>query len=91
MTDTQSLIVERETTHGSFSENSRIAQGCKALWRSSPGWARLTDRQRDALDMFGAKVGRILSGDPNFPDHWDDIAGYARLALCAEVNPQAAE
>ena len=37
--------------------------------------------------MFGAmflgtiadKIGRILSGDPNYADNWHDIQGYAKL------------
>ena len=29
--------------------------------------------------MFAHKIGRILVGDPNHRDHWDDISGYAVL------------
>lgn len=29
--------------------------------------------------MIATKVGRILSGDQNHKDSWDDLAGYARL------------
>jgi hypothetical protein len=29
--------------------------------------------------MICYKMGRILSGDSNNLDHWDDIAGYATL------------
>jgi hypothetical protein len=35
--------------------------------------------QVEALEMIAHKIGRILSGDPNHQDHWDDIAGYAKL------------
>ena len=30
--------------------------------------------------MIALKLSRILSGQSNFKDHWDDIAGYAKLA-----------
>jgi hypothetical protein len=30
--------------------------------------------------MIALKLSRILSGKPDEQDHWDDIAGYARLA-----------
>lgn len=30
--------------------------------------------------MIAHKIGRILNGDPNYRDSWDDIAGYAKLA-----------
>jgi len=40
----------------------------------------LTNQQKESLEMILLKCGRILSGDPSFADHWDDIAGYAKLA-----------
>ena len=30
--------------------------------------------------MIALKLSRILSGQANFKDHWDDISGYAKLA-----------
>ena len=42
-------------------------------------WAKLEQTQRESLDMIAHKIGRILAGDPDFRDHWDDIAGYAKL------------
>ena len=29
--------------------------------------------------MIQHKIARILNGDPNWKDTWDDIAGYAKL------------
>ena len=29
--------------------------------------------------MIAHKLGRIVNGDPNYADSWDDIAGYAKL------------
>ena len=29
--------------------------------------------------MIQHKIARVLNGDPNYPDNWHDIAGYARL------------
>jgi len=78
---TEALINEREKTHGDFSDNSWVSQGLKDVIRSyeESNTHRLTRLHRDALDMIFAKVGRIVAGNPNFQDHWDDIAGYARL------------
>jgi hypothetical protein len=76
----EETIATRKTTHGSFVENARISQSIKTVIRESAGYAALTDVQREALDMFAAKICRILSGNPNEPDHWHDIAGYASLA-----------
>jgi hypothetical protein len=46
-------------------------------------WGPLASDQREALEMFAAKISRILTGDPDYPDNWDDIAGYGRLSLIA--------
>jgi len=32
-----------------------------------------------ALHMIYVKIARILSGQASHRDHWDDIAGYAKL------------
>jgi hypothetical protein len=76
---TDDLLTERGKTHGDFSEHARITQDLKDIMRRAPGWARLSAIQREALEMDAHKTGRILAGDPNHQDHWDDKAGYARL------------
>ena len=43
------------------------------------GWDALTARQAEALEMIAHKIARILNGNPNYADHWADIAGYATL------------
>ena len=77
---TNDLLNTRQKTHGSFNENAFISAYNKQFWRSRPGWERLTPLQQEALDMISLKISRILSGRPNEVDHWDDIAGYAKLA-----------
>ena len=46
----------------------------------------MTDPAKEALDMIAHKIGRICAGNPNFKDHWADIAGYAQLVAdrCTE-------
>lgn len=77
--DIDTLLVERAKTHGDYSVVAAIAQQLKDTMRASPGWSRLNDVQRETLDMECSKNARILSGNPNEPDHWDDKAGYNRL------------
>jgi hypothetical protein len=79
MESIEGLLADRGKTHGSFATNAQLSQHMKALLRSSPNWSVLSDTQREALEMIAHKVSRILSGDASFADHWDDIAGYARL------------
>lgn len=77
---TEQLLEERSKTHGSFEDNAQISQALKRLFRvHSEDYRDLDVAQREALDMIALKLSRILSGHANFKDHWDDIAGYARL------------
>lgn len=74
------LLAERETTHGNFGATALITQRFKEVARNTPNWqANMTDVQREALEGIFVKIARILSGDPNHPDHWRDIAGGAHL------------
>jgi len=72
-------LIERGKTHGDFRTNGSIMQRLKTDMRAEPGWDNLTEEQKEALEMIQHKIGRILSGNPNEPDHWKDIAGYATL------------
>lgn len=74
-----STLSTRANTHGSFIDNGQIMQEFKELARSGKNWIELAPHQREAIDMILHKLGRILCGNPNFSDHWHDIAGYATL------------
>jgi hypothetical protein len=78
---TKELLKTRGHTHGKFSDNAYIAQHLRGFWREQEGWGPLTVEQHEALDYMAGKISRILSGDGSFPDHWQDIAGYAMLAI----------
>jgi len=75
----EDIIAERGRTHGLFSDNGQIAQDTRELWRRAPNWHALQAEQQLVLDEIALKVARLLStgSDPNFVEHWDDIAGYA--------------
>lgn len=73
------LLAERGNTHGDYAEHAAITQALKDVMRSTPGWNRLNDIMKETLEMHAHKTGRILAGNPEHVDHWDDIAGYARL------------
>jgi hypothetical protein len=45
----------------------------------SAKWSSLKADQKEGLEMIAAKISRILNGDPDYPDSWDDIAGFATL------------
>ncbi len=79
--EVKDLLTDRGTTHGSFEDNARISQGLKEWMRGSPGWAKLTDVEREAMDMIALKFSRVLSGKSLEKQHWEDIVGYGQLAL----------
>ncbi len=81
------ILQERESTHGDFRVNARVSQALKELfWAEHVG--DLCPVHKECLDMIALKLSRILSGQANFKDHWDDVAGYAQLAseACERVN-----
>jgi hypothetical protein len=75
---TDALLQERAKTHGDFTRHAEITQKLKLVFFDNKE-PTLTYAQCEAVDMIFHKLGRIGAGDPNFRDHWDDIAGYARL------------
>ena len=77
---TEQIIAERDKTHGDFADNAKIMQYFKDTGRCHFGWQKLDPTKREALEMIFHKIGRILCGNAEERDHWDDIAGYARLA-----------
>ncbi len=75
------LLNERQKTHGEYAENCHISRQIKGVLREwSERHTQLSDIQAEALDMIAVKIGRIMSGNANFKDHWADISGYATLA-----------
>lgn len=75
----QTTLNERKNTHGDFTTQSQTVQDMKVAFRGCPLWATMRTDQREALDMIAGKISRILHGNPDEPDHWRDIAGYATL------------
>lgn len=73
------LLEEREHMHGSYESNAIICQQLRTVFRSVPGWARISEVERQSLDEIALKVARALSGKPMCKEHWEDIVGYAEL------------
>lgn len=73
--DLEELLRERGERYGDFTALATVAQAIKALARSS----RFDDVQREGYDMIAVKLARLVCGDPDHVDSWDDIAGFAKL------------
>lgn len=83
MTSIDAILAEREKTHGKFEDHATYTQNLKYILAASEKYFFLTSEQKEALEMICHKIGRILAGNPNEPDHWTDIAGYATLIVNA--------
>lgn len=72
-------LAERGSRYGDFLDNAELSQELEDFCRSKEGYDRLDPLHREALKFIFQKVSRIVNGDPNYPDNWHDIQGYAKL------------
>ena len=91
MAEIKDILEERAKTHGDFQDVAELSQDLKNTLRKHT--AKMSDRdpfsnsksktnsQCEALDNIAQKTARIVCGNPNEPDHWRDIAGYAMLIV----------
>jgi hypothetical protein len=73
------ILTTRQATHGDFVKVAEYAQHLKTVFRHHDGFGNLTAVQRESIDLMCTKFARILCGNPDHKDHWDDLAGYAKL------------
>lgn len=86
----QETLDDREAKYGDFATNAAAMQAFKNVYRSAPGWKKMTAVQRETLDMIITKTCRLLYGDPmQQHDTWHDIGGYAVLATEEFARAQA--
>ena len=92
----ESTLAERGNRYGDFTDHARICQQLKnTMYNANTDhglqltWEKLSDVQKQALEVIADKIARILSGDPNYADNWHDIQGYAKLV--EDRLPQPAE
>lgn len=76
---TENILTERKKTHGEYAEHAACTQAIMRVFMSQPNWPTLSDMQKETMHMIAHKSGRILTGNPDIADHYDDIAGYATL------------
>lgn len=81
MEDIRTTLNERAKTHGDYPRTAKTSQCVKCVIHNSPNWGQMFFSQTEAVDMIVHKLARIVNGNPNEPDHWRDIIGYAQLAL----------
>lgn len=85
----ESIIADREKTHGKYNEQSATAQRLKSVMRNTPNWSKMPDFMQEALEMIATKMARIGHGDYMHVDSHEDIAGYATLSAREIENEDA--
>jgi len=78
MADVNGILEERAKTHGKFEDVARASQELKRTLQNRAE-KKLNTSQIESLENIAQKMARIICGNPNEPDHWRDIAGYALL------------
>jgi hypothetical protein len=79
MADIDDILNERGAWYGDFAGVADISQAIKAAMRNSRNWDDLSNDKKEALEMLANKLGRILNGEPEYFDSWQDCIGYLTL------------
>lgn len=77
--ETNEILTERGSIYGAFEDNARITQAMYIAAMTGTNVDILAHAHREAIHMILHKISRIVNGNPNHVDSWDDIAGYAKL------------
>lgn len=79
--DVKKILEERGNRYGAFYDLSRVSQRLKHCVITELEFRKksLNHDQMEAITMICHKMARIINGDPDYVDSWQDIAGYAQL------------
>ena len=75
--DTADLLKARGKTHGDWKIQAKCAHELKTAFHRHANL--MSPDKHEAVEMILTKLSRIAVGNASEPDHWDDIAGYAKL------------
>ena len=78
---TEEILEQRGSKYGPFAKEAAITQKLKKVLYKNCENEKLTNVQAQALEMICVKMSRIINGDADYLDNWEDIAGYAQLAV----------
>ena len=80
MNDIKEILEEREKNYGSFEKFANIMSDFQSTMAANraQSWKPY---QRESMHMIFHKITRIINGDPEYIDSWQDIAGYAQLVV----------
>lgn len=73
------ILEERGRTHGDVEEQADIYDRMIRIMEPYFIAKAINPVQKQSLRVIALKMSRIIAGNPNEPDHWKDIEGYAKL------------
>jgi len=73
------ILEDREVTHGDFEMKAMWIQEIMENLVGLYSYQKMEADKKEAIHMILVKLSRILYGNHDHKDHWDDIAGYAQL------------
>ena len=79
--ETRELLDEREKICGDYADHAHTLISVMEHLMIAPGWDKLSSCMKETIYMTIFKYARILNGDPNFLDHWQDVVGYNQLIV----------
>ena len=77
----EEIIEERDARYGEWAEQATISQRLKRIVGNTPNWSTLEDFQKESIEMCLHKLSRILNGDPDYKDSWEDASLYLKLVV----------
>jgi len=73
------ILEDREVTHGDFEMKAMWIQEIMENLIGLYSYQEMEADKKEAIHMILVKLSRIIYGNHDHADHWDDIAGYALL------------
>jgi len=73
------ILEDREVTHGDFEMKAMWIQEIMENISGLYSYQEMEADKKEAIHMILVKLSRIIYGNHDHADHWNDIAGYALL------------
>jgi len=77
--NTDDILKQRGKEYGPFISNAETTQDMYQAALNGDNAIMLKSIHKEAIHMICHKISRIVNGNCNNSDSWDDIAGYAKL------------
>lgn len=72
------VLATRKSSYGDYADNARVTQAVMDILMTGANSGAMNAMHKEGIHMIVHKLSRIVNGDPDFHDSWDDIGGYAR-------------